>query len=129
MCGFVLIQILLWQVLQFTARKLEQLVETGRKRLEVKNPQLEKELSAKERLQQQREERIDELDGGYGKCQSAKRPASDLFVLQIRDDEGYWQRLEAYIETHSDSQFSHGICHDCLAVHFPEVGAGQRFRT
>ncbi len=31
----------------------------------------------------------------------------------IRDDKGYWNRLESYIEQHSDASFSHGICPDC----------------
>ncbi len=32
---------------------------------------------------------------------------------KIRDDGGYWNRLEAYLEAHSEAEFTHGICHDC----------------
>jgi|GEM_PF-5155267 len=32
----------------------------------------------------------------------------------IRDDEGYWHKLEAYFASHSDSKFSHSICPDCM---------------
>jgi hypothetical protein len=32
---------------------------------------------------------------------------------KIRDDKGYWNNLEAYIEKHSDASFSHGICQEC----------------
>ena len=32
---------------------------------------------------------------------------------KIRDDQGYWNRLEAYIEERSHASFSHGICPDC----------------
>ncbi len=32
---------------------------------------------------------------------------------RIRDDEGYWKQLEFYIESHTDAQFSHGICPEC----------------
>ncbi len=32
---------------------------------------------------------------------------------KIRDEEGAWNQLEAYIEEHSDALFSHGICGDC----------------
>lgn len=32
----------------------------------------------------------------------------------IRDDQGSWQRLEAYIHAHSDAEFSHGVCPGCL---------------
>jgi PAS domain S-box-containing protein len=36
---------------------------------------------------------------------------------QIRDDEGYWQTVEAYIQTHSDAEFTHGICPECFEKH------------
>ncbi len=32
---------------------------------------------------------------------------------KIRDDEGYWNKIESYIEKHSEVQFSHGICQEC----------------
>jgi|GEM_PF-1669853 len=32
---------------------------------------------------------------------------------KIRDDKGYWNRIESYIESHSEAMFSHGICPDC----------------
>lgn len=32
---------------------------------------------------------------------------------KIRDDTGYWNQIEAYIEKHSDALFSHGICPEC----------------
>lgn len=33
---------------------------------------------------------------------------------KIRDDQGYWEFLESYIETRSDASFSHGLCPDCM---------------
>lgn len=38
----------------------------------------------------------------------------------IRDDQGYWQQVERYVETHSHSTFSHGICPHCAHRHFPD---------
>ncbi len=32
---------------------------------------------------------------------------------KIRDDKGYWNSLEGYIEKHSDASFSHSICAEC----------------
>ena len=32
---------------------------------------------------------------------------------KVRDDQGYWQQVEAYIEEHSDATFTHGICQEC----------------
>jgi len=31
----------------------------------------------------------------------------------IRDDKGYWHRVEDYISSHSDLKFTHGICNKC----------------
>ena len=33
---------------------------------------------------------------------------------KIRDDKGYWNHLEGYIEKHSDASFSHGMCPNCM---------------
>lgn len=32
---------------------------------------------------------------------------------KIRDDTGYWNNLELFIEKHSDASFSHGMCPEC----------------
>ncbi len=40
---------------------------------------------------------------------------------KVRDDEGYWGELEHYIQEHTDADFSHGICPECLAKHFPDL--------
>jgi DNA-binding response OmpR family regulator len=39
---------------------------------------------------------------------------------KIRNDEGAWTRIEEYIAMHSDVQFSHGICPDCLRKFYPD---------
>lgn len=46
-------------------------------------------------------------------CASCKR---------IRDDEGYWHQLEAYMSDHSDVLFSHGLCPVCIQHQYPEAG-------
>jgi hypothetical protein len=33
---------------------------------------------------------------------------------KIRDDKGYWSQIENYIEKHSEAQFSHGLCPECV---------------
>jgi hypothetical protein len=40
---------------------------------------------------------------------------------KIRDDKGYWDQLEGYIQSHSEVTFSHGICPDCAQKLYPEV--------
>lgn len=37
----------------------------------------------------------------------------------IRNDQGYWQRVEEYLHDHADVTFTHGICPDCVRRYFP----------
>ena len=39
----------------------------------------------------------------------------------IRNDEGYWQKIEAYLKSHSDLDFTHSICSDCAQKEYPEL--------
>jgi PAS domain S-box-containing protein len=39
---------------------------------------------------------------------------------KIRDDQGYWQKLEVYIRQNSEAEFSHGLCPECAHKLYPE---------
>jgi len=41
---------------------------------------------------------------------------------KIRDDKGYWNQVDAYIRDHSDAEFTHGICEDCVKKLYPGLG-------
>ena len=43
------------------------------------------------------------------------------YCHSIRDDEGAWGKLEAYFSRHSDAEFSHGICPECLTKALDEI--------
>jgi CheY-like chemotaxis protein len=40
---------------------------------------------------------------------------------KVRNDEGCWDQLEAYISKHTDASFSHGLCPDCFEAHRTEL--------
>jgi len=40
---------------------------------------------------------------------------------KIRDDKGYWSQVEGYIQEHTDAQFTHGLCPDCVRKYFPDM--------
>jgi PleD family two-component response regulator len=43
------------------------------------------------------------------------------FCKHIRNDEdGCWQRLEEYVQNHSEAEFSHSLCPACMKKHYPE---------
>ena len=39
----------------------------------------------------------------------------------IRNDEGFWERVEKYIQDRTGAQFSHSICPDCLKELYPAI--------
>lgn len=41
------------------------------------------------------------------------------YCKKIRDDKGYWNQIEKYIDEHSEATFSHSICQECGKKHFP----------
>ncbi|WP_299979541.1 hypothetical protein [Desulfobacula sp.] len=71
-----------------------------------------------ERLQNQKIEleaaftKIKTLSGMIPICASCKK---------IRDDSGYWNQIESYIQKHSEAEFSHGICPECAKKLYPDL--------
>ena len=55
--------------------------------------------------------KIKVLSGIIPICASCKK---------IRDDAGYWQQVEEYITKHSEAEFSHGICNECIKKLYPD---------
>ena len=78
---------------------------TERKKEEAERLQLIQELT--NALQ-----RVKTLTGLLPICAACKK---------IRDDRGYWQSVEVYIRDHSDAEFSHSICPECMARQAPEA--------
>jgi ligand-binding sensor domain-containing protein len=42
---------------------------------------------------------------------------------KIRDDGGYWNQIETYIQSHTQAEFSHSVCPDCMAKLYPDYHA------
>lgn len=55
---------------------------------------------------------VEQLQGMLPICSACKK---------IRDDKGYWNRIESYISRHSKVVFSHGICPDCARKLYPDL--------
>lgn len=43
---------------------------------------------------------------------------------KIRNDQGFWQQLEEYLQQHSEAEFSHGLCTPCIKKLYPGVYTG-----
>jgi hypothetical protein len=56
--------------------------------------------------------RVKSLSGLLPMCASCRK---------IRDQKGSWHDLETYIRSHTEADFSHGICPDCRQKLYPET--------
>jgi len=56
--------------------------------------------------------KVKKLTGLLPICASCKK---------IRDDEGYWKQIEAYVSEHSGAEFTHGLCPECATKLYPEI--------
>ena len=65
--------------------------------------------------EEKREKLLSELKGALAniKVLSGLIPIC-AWCKKIRDDKGYWEQVEGYISKHTDAEFSHGICPECL---------------
>lgn len=45
------------------------------------------------------------------------------YCKKIRDDKESWHQIEAYISQHSEAEFSHGVCPDCLKEELDKLKA------
>ena len=46
-----------------------------------------------------------------------------MHCKNIRNDSGYWDRIEEYVSKHTEAMFSHSICPDCMKKHYSEYTA------
>jgi sigma-B regulation protein RsbU (phosphoserine phosphatase) len=44
-----------------------------------------------------------------------------MHCKSIRTDEESWEKIEKYIGDHSDAEFTHGLCPECLEKYYPEL--------
>jgi len=73
-----------------------------------------------ERLIRQLKQALDEvkqLRGIIPICSHCKK---------IRDDSGYWKQVEQYISEHTEAEFSHGLCPNCLEELYPDLADGKK---
>ena len=45
---------------------------------------------------------------------------------KIRNDQGYWQDVAVYIRDHSEAEFTHGVCPDCVDELYPELAERRK---
>ena len=86
------------------------------------------------RMEMEREELIHQLQAALAqvKALSGLLPICAQCKM-VRDDGGYWSKVEAYIEQRTEARFSHGLCPECyqkaIAHHHEELTKKHRRKS
>ncbi|OGW34087.1 MAG: hypothetical protein A2010_15615 [Nitrospirae bacterium GWD2_57_9] len=80
-----------------------------------------RDVSRRVALEAEQEKLISELQDALAKVRTLR----GLLPIcsgckKVRDDKGYWQQIEAYVSEHTEAEFSHGLCPDCVQRLYPE---------
>jgi len=95
--------------------RLNKTIRESNKKLsseKIERERLFKEVKEKNKALQKAVSEIKKLRGILPICSYCKK---------IRDDKGYWNRVESYIRDRSDAKFSHGICPECAEKYYPDM--------
>jgi len=81
---------------------------------------MKEELARRLQAEKEKEKLIGELTDALAKV----KKLSGLLPIcasckKIRDDQGYWNQIENYIRQHSEAEFSHSLCPECVENMYP----------
>jgi len=81
------------------------------------------EITDRKKAEEERELLIEQLQNALAEVKTL----SGLLPIccsckKVRDDNGYWNQIEAYVSRHTDALFSHGYCPDCVGKVYEEAG-------
>jgi PAS domain S-box-containing protein len=129
-----------------TAQRIQRIMETGEARFETRHRckdgrmiDLEvsvnyakigdgrlyvflRDITERKRMEEEREKLIRELQDALANIKTLRGllPICS-YCKKIRDDKGYWNRIESYIQDHSGAEFTHGMCPECLKNLYPDL--------
>jgi DNA-binding response OmpR family regulator len=87
----------------FDPRELRARLHAGARIVQLQRALLERNRELEDALK-----RVKQLQGLLPICSYCKK---------IRNDRNYWEQVDAYVASHSEAQFSHGVCPDCYEIH------------
>lgn len=81
-----------------------------------------RDITKRMRAEQERKALIEELQEALNKVKTL----SGLIPIcssckNIRDDKGFWNQVVAYVENHSEAEFTHGFCPECMKKFYPNL--------
>lgn len=97
-----------------------------KKLLEEMNLELEKRVNEKTLKLSEKVQLIEDKNRDLQTALSQIKTLKGIFPIcshckNIRNDQGYWKKVECYISEATDAEFSHSLCPDCLRKHYPDM--------
>jgi HAMP domain-containing protein len=100
---------------------LEKRVEERTQDLIAMNQRLIQEISERNRVAAEWQKTVIELQEAMANVKILKGLLPICAECKkIRNDDGYWQQIESYVRDHTEAEFSHSICPDCMRKLYPE---------
>ncbi|GAB6907211.1 membrane hypothetical protein [Desulfosarcina cetonica] len=80
---------------------------------------LNSEIDERKKAEQEREKLINELENALKEIKTLRGilPLCS-FCKKIRNDKGYWEQVDVYIQKHLQADVSHSVCPDCAKKHY-----------
>ena len=81
-----------------------------------------RDVSDRNRMDSERRKLIQNLEASLSEIKTLRGilPLC-AFCKKIRNDKGYWEQVDVYINKHTEADISHGICPECFKKHYPDM--------
>ena len=107
------------------AQKIERdsiILKKNKEKLERINAKLRGEIIEREKAEEERNQLIAQLREALAKIKTLTGLLPICSACKkIRNDRGIWEQIEIYIRDHSDADFSHSICPECMKKLYPDI--------
>ncbi len=110
--------------LEAYSKKLEQKVAERTAELVKINNDLQNEINIRQAAEAKKELLIEDLQQTLREVKTLRGLLPICSACKkVRDDKGYWNQIESYISDHSEAQFSHSLCPECVKKLYPDLGS------
>ena len=85
-----------------------------------------RDISNQKKVREERETLIQELQEALKEIKTLRGILPICTICsKVRDDKGYWEQVDVYIQKHSQADISHSICPECAKALYPNFDVGE----